>query len=312
MPHLSICIPTYCQIAYLKETLHSVQQQDYDDYEIIISDDSPDDSVARLVQSMDFGSRLKYRHNPTPLGSPANWNAAIRQAEGDYIKVLHHDDQLAHPGALRAFVDLLDNAPEVDFAFGASVVESVNTGVKRVHAPTANQLKWLGSTPEKLFLGNVIGAPSATIYRNGLNIEYDERMKWLVDIDFYIRMLQNNAQFAYTKQPLIVTPTNAGHQVTEICKNDASIELAEYLLLYGKNRAVLERDPATVLEWFRLFKKYHIHSQEELESLQIEPDATDSVLVQILGKYENSWLFYIPLKFYARLFELFRRMKGYA
>ena len=58
MPRLSICIPTYCQTEFLRATLLSVHAQDFSDYELIISDDSPGDSVAELVALFDFGGRL--------------------------------------------------------------------------------------------------------------------------------------------------------------------------------------------------------------------------------------------------------------
>ena len=72
MPRLSICIPTYCQTEFLRATLLSVHAQEFSDYELIISDDSPGDSVAELVASFDFGGRLRYYRNPAVLGSPGN------------------------------------------------------------------------------------------------------------------------------------------------------------------------------------------------------------------------------------------------
>ena len=175
-PHVSICIPAYQQVDYLRETLRSVQTQNYEDYELIISDDTQDDSVQQLVATFDFNDRLRYYRNPVALGSPENWNAAVAYAKGTYIKILHHDDRLAHPSALSAFVKLLDEHPEADFAFGSSMVENVVNGKKRVHRPTKAQIKEILLNPNQLFFGNIIGAPSATIYRNGLSINYDDSL----------------------------------------------------------------------------------------------------------------------------------------
>ena len=115
IPRVSICIPTYRQVDYLQETLRSVQVQDFEDYELIISDDSPDDTVQQLVASFGFDDRLRYYRNPVALGSPENWNAAVRYAQGDYIKIMHHDDRFTDPKALSAFVRLLDEQPDADF-----------------------------------------------------------------------------------------------------------------------------------------------------------------------------------------------------
>lgn len=308
MPRLSICLPTYCQIDFLRETLRSIKAQDFNDYELIISDDSPDDTVEQLVASFDFDGRLCYHRNPVPLGSPENWNEAVRRTKGDYIKLLHHDDKLDHPGALSAFVRLLDDHPEADFAFGASRVEDIISGKSRVHRPTEEELAKLSATPEKLFCGNVIGAPSATIYRNGLGIAYDNRMKWLVDIDFYIRVLQQNNRFAYTSEVLITTPTNVPHQVTEKCKNNAAIELAEYLLLYRKVASQLQGDPDTRYTWFRLFEKYQIYRQKDLDQIGIELPLSGVLLTSFFSRYQDQWLSRLPYRVYAHLPEPLKRL----
>jgi glycosyltransferase involved in cell wall biosynthesis len=214
IPKVSICIPTYCQVDFLRQTLNSIVEQKYTDYEIIISDDSPNDSVKNLLLEFNFGKKLHYFSNNISLGSPENWNEAIRKANGEYIKILHHDDKLAHSNALGEFVRMLDNNPNADFGFSASRVEDIQSKSIREHRPTTKQLQMMSTMPEKLFLGNYIGAPSATIYRRKAAMDYDNRMKWLVDIDFYIRVLQRNKNFSYNPEILISTPTNAGHQVT--------------------------------------------------------------------------------------------------
>ena len=307
MPRLSICLPTYYQVDFLRETLLSIQAQDFNDYELIISDDSPDDTVTQLIASFDFKGRLRYHRNPIPLGSPENWNEAVRRAKGDYIKVLHHDDKLYHPGALSAFVRLLDEHPEANFAFGASRVDDIISGKNRVHRPTKEQLMTLSAMPEKLFFGNVIGSPSATIYRNGLGMEYDRRMKWLGDIDFYIRILQQNPRFVYMPEVLITTPTNAIHQVTEICKSSAAIELFEYMLLYQKVAPKLLSDPDTKYVWFRLFEKYRIYSQNDLERLGVKTPSSEKILETFFNTYHRERLKRIPYRIYARLPETIKR-----
>lgn len=292
--------------------MRSVQMQDFSDYELIISDDSPDDSVAELVRSFNFDSRMHYHHNPVPLGSPENWNAAVRRAGGDYVKILHHDDKFAHAGALREYVRMLDEHPEADFAFGASFVETSTSWKNRIHRPSTKQLVMLATSPEELFLGNAVGAPSATIYRNRLGVEYDPRMKWLVDIDLYIRVLQQNRHFVYTPEVLIVTASGANHQVTKICENDARIELTEYMLLFQKTRDKLKNEFSTQPAWFRLFDKYGIRSRNDLSVLGIEQmPIDDDFLKQIFINYKQNWLRRIPYRVYIHLPEFLKSSINY-
>lgn len=303
-PHLSICIPTYSEIEYLRKTLTSIQEQDYTDYELIISDDTPDETVARLVDSFNFGNKVKYYRNTISLGSPENWNAAVRRAKGDYIKIMHHDDRFDNPGSLSTFVRLLDDHPEVNFAFGSSRVEDIINGKSRIHRPSSDRIAEISARPEALFFGNIIGAPSATIYRRGLDIEYDTRMKWLVDIDFYIRILQQNKRFAYTSEVLIITPTNAVHQVTEICKSSAEIEIYEYLLLYHKIYTKLPNFLSSKKlqnVWFGLFEKYRIYSLKEFYRLDIKLSSAENTLKLFFSAYRRASIRRAPYRVYSSL-----------
>lgn len=255
---VSVCIPAYQQVNFLRATLKSLSEQDYSDYEVIISDDSPDDSVRKLLNEFSFGNRITYVHNMPPLGSPQNWNSVTSLARGDYIKILHHDDKFTRPDSLRKFVNLLDDNPDADFAFSATIVDHVDSGIQRLHHATRKQLNDLQSDPASLFVGNCIGAPSVTICRRSANIVYDVRMKWLVDVDYYFRILMKNNRFVYTNEALVVTPTNANHQVTEICRNNGMIELGEAMMLFEKFSAQQRENPLVKQGWTILFRRFRM------------------------------------------------------
>ena len=89
-PGVSLCIPTYNQVDSLRKVLDSIAAQDFGDYEIIITDDSPGDSISQLLREYSFKGEVRYFKNSVRKGSPENWNQAIHHASGDYIKVLHH------------------------------------------------------------------------------------------------------------------------------------------------------------------------------------------------------------------------------
>jgi glycosyltransferase involved in cell wall biosynthesis len=287
---VSICIPAYRQVEYLRGTLRSIEEQEFDDYELIVSDDSPDDSVRELLSEFEFGERLRYVRNQPALGSPENWNAAIRLARGDYVKIQHHDDHFLRPDALRRFVALLDEHPEADFGFAASLVEHVDSGLERVHRPTEQQLADLRADPAALFNGNCIGAPSATIYRRGIGLEYDRRMKWLVDIDHYYRVLMRNGNYAYAPEVLIGTPTNAAHQVTELCRDDALVEIGEAMLLYEKFTPAQRRHDLVQRGWRHLFRRFRMRKLRDFERYGLpvpaEAEYFEHLLKQPLARWE--------------------------
>ena len=230
---VSICIPAFNQTIYLKRTLTSILEQEFDDYEIIITDDTPDDSVKKLIDEFDFQGRLKYLKNQPALGTPENWNEAIRKATGEYIKIIHHDDFFTYSFSLKELVMMLDENPDCDFAFSSSLNLNKDLMVVSQHCPSLIQLNLIKRNPDYLFFSAIIGSPSATIFRNNKSIFFDKSLKWLVDMDFYIRMLKYKKYFIYNDKPLIST-VDAPMRVTHECLNDNKILINEMIVVLKK------------------------------------------------------------------------------
>lgn len=265
MPKVSICIPTYMQVEYLRKTLDSILLQTYSNYEIIICDDSPDELVKQLVNSFDFGDKLKYYKNIKPLGSPKNWNKTIELANGEYIKMLHHDDFFSNPFSLENYVMMLDKNPDCDFAFSAAIAMNINENKTWIHSATKQQLEILRENPRQLFFSNFIGPPSSTIYRSKRNYKYDVNLKWVVDFDFYIQFLSGNKRYQFTDEPLITSICGAQHNITNECINNKSIELFEYLYLFRKQPKEFTAKKKDYILFFKnLFSKYDVNSIYEI------------------------------------------------
>ena len=108
---VSICIPAYNEPQLLHRSLRSICDQTYRSFEVVISDDSPDSTVETVVKQYNHALAIRYYRNLVRKGTPENWNEAIRHAEGEYIKILHHDDWFSQPNSLRKYVELLDVNP---------------------------------------------------------------------------------------------------------------------------------------------------------------------------------------------------------
>lgn len=265
MVKVSICIPAYNQVEYLKRTIDSILNQSYNDYEIIITDDSPSDIVFDLVQHYQSEVRLQYFKNKVSLGSPENWNEAIRKSSGEYIKIMHHDDYFSNENSLSEFVKMLDENPDANFAFSATVV--VNKTKERIHCPTNIQIENLYKDPNILFFGNFVGPPSSIIHRSNLNFFYDKNLIWLVDLDFYIQILTANNFFVFTDKPLIINISGELHNVTRFCENNKNIEIYEYLYLLekiSKKHKQVFFKKAYIIFFKKLFLKYKIQSIKDV------------------------------------------------
>lgn len=256
MPKVSICIPTYRQPECLKRLLDSVFEQTYTDYEVIITDDTPDDSIKKVVDLF-LDSRIRYYKNKTTLGSPENWNEAIRLSNSEYIKIMHHDDCFSNNMSLQKIINLITG--NVDFAFCASYV-ILKTSNRWIHSMEINNYNKLIENPAFLLKSNYIGGPSAVIFKNDLNIIFDKNLKWLVDVDFYIEVIKQKKCIQYTQEPLVFTYESEG-RVTDECQGIVDVELTELLYCIEKHSI---KDLSIFFYLIRKIKEFNLKSYKQI------------------------------------------------
>ena len=303
MPKVSICIPTYKQVEYLRKTLSSLKEQTFIDYELIVSDDSADDSVFNLLQEFDFKGKLKYFKNSPALGSPANWNFAITQATGEYIKILHHDDFFTSSESLAKYVKLLDQNPSSSFAFSGSEIELLSLKMKKVHRCSAKKMQKMVASPEILFFSNYIGAPSATIFRNSKEILFDVHLKWLVDVDWYIQMIRNNSKIVRTPEALICTVHGGVGQITQSVFSDKEIQINEHVYFLNKifNKITGRKKYSVFFQL--LFNKYKIENENDLSAITFVPNQLESFFSEVF-KLKNKAIFLKKVNYWLRKYTL--------
>ena len=89
----SVLLPTRNRADLLRYAIESVRRQDYDDWEIIVSDNDSHDDTASYVLSVG-DSRIRYVRTSRFLPVTENWNHALVHSSGDYLVMLGDDDCL--------------------------------------------------------------------------------------------------------------------------------------------------------------------------------------------------------------------------
>lgn len=90
----SVVVPAYrTEPKYLRELIESVLEQTYPYFELIIADAGGEVRVEEIVKEYP-DERIRYLVLKENLGISANTNVAIKEAKGDYIGLLDHDDLL--------------------------------------------------------------------------------------------------------------------------------------------------------------------------------------------------------------------------
>lgn len=89
MPTVSVIIPSYNCEAYIADTIDSVLNQTYKDIELLVIDDGSSDRTREIVASYNHPVRLITQANARVSAAR---NRGIREAKGEYICLLDHDD----------------------------------------------------------------------------------------------------------------------------------------------------------------------------------------------------------------------------
>ena len=108
MPFLSVIIPLYNKESYIKNTLRSVLEQNFTDFEIIIVNDGSTDNSLEIVSSFK-DERIQVIHQPNS-GASSSRNKAIQSAKTEYIAFLDADD-FWFPNHLEELVQLIQDFP---------------------------------------------------------------------------------------------------------------------------------------------------------------------------------------------------------
>jgi glycosyltransferase involved in cell wall biosynthesis len=264
---ISICIPAYKRLNYLKRLFASIENQAYKDFEVVITDDSgEDDKVEKYIAYSNFNFTLRYIKNEKPLGSPKNWLESFKYAKGEWIKIMHDDDWFSDSNSLSVFVENI--SLNIDCIFSGYNAIDENS-VEKNKSITKSRFDKLTKDPLYLFSSNIIGPPSVMMFRSKIKEQFDDRLKWIVDWEYYIR-LAKKYDLAYIPRPLINVSNNST-QVTNSCFLNPAIEIPETLIFTNKYGNKLFEHFFSYDAWWRLirnldirkFTEFYKHSENE-------------------------------------------------
>lgn len=89
---VSIIMPSYNTAQYITETIESVLNQTYTNWELIIVDDCSQDNTDDVVRLYLSDERIRYLKNDKNSGAAVSRNRALKEAKGKWIAFLDSDD----------------------------------------------------------------------------------------------------------------------------------------------------------------------------------------------------------------------------
>ena len=160
-PTVSIIIPFYNRIEWVKEAIESTLNQTYDNFEVILIDDGSTDTVEDILEIQD--KRIRYYRQDNKGVSSAR-NTGIGLAKGEYIAFLDSDD-LFMPEKLEIQLEVLRKNPEVGLVHSSYFQINESGDIIR----EINTSKMTGDVFPSILYRNQIATPTVMVKKNAIS-----------------------------------------------------------------------------------------------------------------------------------------------
>ncbi len=224
-PKISIITISFNSAKTIEETIKSVVTQDYNNKEYIIIDGKSTDSTLGIIEK--YHDKIDIIVSEKDKGISDAFNKGIKLSAGELIYILNSDDVMM-PGALSKIAE--EYEPNVDIYRANMFLWNPYTNIKFKEVPTMK----FSITPilcHVCHLGTVV---SKLCYeRIGA---YDDRMKFMMDLDFLIRASQQKCHFKYVNFEMACFRQGGTTDVNGITRKKD-----EYIYMVKKNGGTMLR-----------------------------------------------------------------------
>jgi len=183
---VSVILPTYDRAGIVSDSIQSVLDQTFENFELIVVDDASNDDTDEVVQRF-TDNRIRYIKHEQNRGAPAARNTGIEAAVGDIIAFQDSDDRW-YPRKLEKQLQVFETVP--------SDVGVVYTGMNRgrdhseVYLPYTSIEKAEGNIQSSLQQQNFIPTQVAAVRQDCFDTVglFDENVSPLEDWELWIRI----------------------------------------------------------------------------------------------------------------------------
>jgi glycosyltransferase involved in cell wall biosynthesis len=194
-PRISVGIPAYNGEKYIGAAVESVLTQTWADFELYIIDDASTDETLDRVRCFN-DPRFRIIANETNIGQEGNWNRVMKEARGEFIKLLPQDDVL-HPDCLRKQIEIFDdpaNDSVVLTCCSRSIIDADGRILtKRSFKNKNGRLRGLDAIHECARSGtNLIGEPGSVLMKTDILPQaglFSAVNFYVIDLDLWARIL---------------------------------------------------------------------------------------------------------------------------
>lgn len=218
-PLISIIMPTFNRLAWLRAAIQSVRDQTLEDWELIVADDGSDEPTRGYLHALraDSGHRVRvlfltHRGNP-----PVARNTALSEARGEYVAFLDSDDVWL-PRKLEMQIASLGEHPAREWSYTRSVLvdgsgQPLESG-RGLRYP-ASKDGWIA---ESLLRGEAAVTQSSVVARREAVARvggYPEDLPICGDYELYLR-LALRSEIDFVDEPLVLVRRHGEHYCDDL------------------------------------------------------------------------------------------------
>ncbi len=210
MSLVSVIIPVYNRLEFIKEAIESVYAQTYKNFEIIVVNDGSSENVEEVLSQ--YKDSVKYLFQKQS-GVGAARNNGIKHSRGELLAFLD-DDDLFEPNKLEEQVKILENNPHLGFVFSDYYsFETKNASRKRLISTRLRNSK-RDDMAQNYFIHHDLPVSSFLVRRRSIEDIglFNSKLKVIEDVDLWLRLFLHDAG-VYSNYPSTKIRIH-GHQMS--------------------------------------------------------------------------------------------------
>ena len=270
---ISVIIPTFNRVQFLKIAINSVLNQTYSFFELIIIDDCSTDKTKDFVLSLK-DTRIKYYRNESNFYVSESRNLGIKKSSGSIITFLDDDDEM-FLNKLTEIINAFNLNKDINFVYHRAKIIMLNENTSYYTSPLNSV------SHKKLTIKNCIGGtPTVSIKRELLSCFFDKNLKALEDYELWLNLSKKDYFNPYYLNKCLVK-----------CN-------------YKTNKASVSKNIDNLLDALAFIRKKHFNSFSKLSSKQLKQNkewVNSLIAHKYLLNYNKMSSFYYLKSFYYSL-----------
>ncbi|BAY97879.1 glycosyl transferase family protein [Tolypothrix tenuis PCC 7101] len=221
MPLISVVIPVYNGEKTIKQTIKSVLNQTFNDFELIIINDGSQDKTLTIIQSI-ADKRIRLFSYPN-AGLSVSRNRGLSHAVGKYISFIDADDLWTND-KLDSQIKILENNPNADIAYSwTDYIDEQGNFLCNGNHSTFN-----GNVYEKLLISNFLENGSNPLITRQALVEvggFDSSLKSAEDWDLYLRLAARYLFVAVSSPQILYRVSETSMSANLLKMEDACLQV---------------------------------------------------------------------------------------